>query len=475
VPNLKAVDGNISSANQPAGSPAQLIAFRNLFFHLSRDTAAEQLDSHTVELQRVDELTVSSAADPAPAPAHSLIEGENLHALTHLVKSRPGAVDCIYIDPPYNTGKAMTFHDSFDADTNNVVGVDHSPWLSFMYRRLLLARDLLTPTGVCAISVDDREQAQLRLLCDGIFGSENFIAQIVWSAPLKGRSRLIAVKHDYVLVYARSKTSLVRTENPWQEEKAGARAALAEAARLKASHGSNAEALFQAWLKTQKTLLPGVKSYRFLDERGPFAKYPLSAPRGGHHFDIAHPGTDKPCSRPARGWSVHPERIAELQAQGRLTFGKDHRSSVYQKYYLSEHMTQDLLAVIYCDRSAAAQQLSDMVGDGRFDFPKDVPTLVRLLSVFCNRSDAVFCDFFAGSGSTGHAVFEMNARDGGSREVILVTNNENDICSQVTLPRLRAALTGVWVSGAQQPLPGVLHYSRVQLIPREQTGSDSTD
>jgi adenine-specific DNA-methyltransferase len=447
----------------------QLLVFSNLFFRLQPEEAVEQLVAHTVVLQRVAERTVRSPLPPTAnsGPAHSLIEGENLHALMHLADTRRAEVDCVYVDPPYNTGREMTFTDSFDYGGHAISPDDHSKWLSFMFRRLVIARELLNQTGVCAISVDDREQAQLRLLCDGIFGEENFIAQVVWSAPLKGRSRLISVKHDYVLVYARSKTQLVRNSNPWQEEKVGARAAVAEARRLWRSKPDTAEKLYQEWLKAQTGLLPGVRSYRFLDRSGPYAKYPLSAPRGGHFFDVAHPVTNRPCATPTRGWSVRKETVDLLRQQDRLAFGKDHRSSVYQKYYLAEHLSQDLLAVLYCDRAAATRNLSEMVGAGKFDFPKDVPTLIRLLSVFCNKRDGVFLDFFAGSGSTGQAVCEMNALDAGTREVILVTNNENNICSDVALPRMRAALTGAWFSGPHTPLPGELNYYCVALYPKE--------
>jgi 16S rRNA G966 N2-methylase RsmD len=395
---------------------------------------------------------------------HLLIEGDNLHALLNLQYTHTGSVDVIYIDPPYNTGNEFRYSD-------RIVGEEdewrHSKWLSFMHRRLRLAHPLLRDTGVILIAIDDREQAHLKLLCDQIFGPRNFIAQVVWTGPRKGKSRFIQVKHDYMLVYARDRDALSATDNPWKEAKDGADRLLAEVARLRAVHGSDNAAVeggLRQWLKSNKHLRPGVKSYCNVDSRGVYAQYPLIAPKGGRSFAVRHPTTQQPCLEPERGWSVSPETMDTLRADGKLIFGPDHTTTVYQKYYLDEHLLQDPLAVFEQDRSAANAQLRALLGPGKFDYPKDVSVLQRWFSIVCNKKDAVFLDFFAGSGSTGHAVASLNAADGGTRQAILVTNNESSICTDVTHPRMKAVLSGDWHIGKRKALPGSLRYYRCEFV-----------
>lgn len=406
------------------------------------EQSVARLRSGVVPLLRDEpDWAVDSGTEGA---AHLLIEGDNLDALVALERTHRNSIDLIYIDPPYNTGNTGgdLIYDDHRVDAEDPWR--HSKWLSFMEPRLQFARRLLARHGVLMISIDDNEQAHLRMLADEIFGERNFLAQLVWTGPRKGNSRFVQVKHDYILMYARHRQVLADKGPPFKERKAGIDKTNEEIATLRRRHGDDhaaASAALAAWMASQTDLTSGVSSYRHIDERGAYAIYPLIAPRGGNKFDILHPDTGQPCRLPERGWSVSPGRAEELRAAGRLVFGDDHRSTVYQKFYLAEHEWQDPLAVFEQDRSRAAGELRRLLGRKAFDFPKDSDVLARWIGIV-GGPDATVLDFFAGSASTGHAVAKLNAADGGSRRAILVTNDEKKICREVAWPRMRAALTG---------------------------------
>ncbi|MGH9195957.1 MAG: site-specific DNA-methyltransferase, partial [Acidimicrobiia bacterium] len=249
-----------------------------------------------------------------------IIEGENLEVLKLLQKAYYGKVKIIYIDPPYNTGKEFIYPDNFregltdylrysgqvdeegfklsaNAETD---GRYHSKWLSMMYPRLFLARNLLREDGVIFISIDDHEVHNLRMLMNEIFGEENFVAELVWEKTRKNDARLFSVGHDYMLVFARSLEKLRTDATIWREPKPGAAEIVTRYRVLRAEHGANDAAVQQALREWYRSLPDGHPSkklsrYKWVDARGPWRDRDISWPGGGGpRYEIVHPETGEP-------------------------------------------------------------------------------------------------------------------------------------------------------------------------------------
>ena len=464
------------------GGLAELEAIRRRLAEIEADQAIGLTWRHfaeDVEQKLLAELPVLvheqtlgvSGGLPSDA-SHLLIEGDNLHVLHVLQATHQGRVDVIYIDPPYNTGGDFRYNDKFvDADDN----FKHSKWLSFMSRRLILAKELLPDHGVIMISIDDHEQAQLKMLCDKVFGSKNFIAQLVWQGGRKNDSRFVSVGHDYILVYAKSRDFLVTTDVKWRERKQGADAIMTaghECWEASGKDGTKATELLKKWFRELPEDHPARahKHYNHVCEVTGEVFFPdnISWPNGvGPKYEVLHPVTRKAVKVPSGGWRFSsPERMQEMIEAGRIHFGTDETKVPNRKSYLHEIDSQVPVGVFERDRRAANKQLAAMIGKGKFEFPKSVDVLGRWLGIVTSKTSLVL-DFFAGSGTTLHAVAELNALDGGSRRCILVTNNENEICREVTHPRIEAVLTGKWADGERHDaLPGSLSFYRTGFISR---------
>lgn len=374
-----------------------------------------------------------------------LIKGDNIDALRLLRQSYFGKVKLIYIDPPYNTqSDAFIYRDDFSAKQGEVLeqlgyakdNIDyikniygartHSGWLSFMYPRLLLAKDLLRDDGVIFISIDDNEQAQLKLLCDEVFGQENFVSTLVWAAGRKNDSRLISVSHEYILCYAGNKSHLISENVEWLQRKKGLREIYSQYEKIKRAHG-NSYAEMTAELKSWYSELAdghpskAHKHYRNIDRRGVYFAADISWPGGGGpKYEVLHPETNLPVKIPARGWTTpDPEKMQSWIDDERVHFGVDEKTVPCLKAYLSDQEFQAPYSVFYQDGRAATKRLRTLMGANSFDFPKDETILQELVALIAQKDDIVL-DFFAGSGTTAHAVMQQNAEDGGTRQFILV-------------------------------------------------------
>lgn len=403
------------------------------------------------------------------------IEGDNLDALKLLQESYLGKIKLIYIDPPYNTGKDRLYLDDYaessveyltrsnqkdDSENRLVTNPDtsgrfHSVWLSMMYPRLRLARNLLREDGVILISIDDTEVHNLRRLCDEVFGGENFIACMVWEKGRKNDARLVSVGHEYILIYARSMTRLRQLKVRWREEKPGTREIWEKYLELRAKHGDDDRAIerdLQAWYASLPKSHPSRKwsRYKRVDKYGPWRDRDISWPGGGGpRYDVPHPVTGKPCRVPERGWIY--STYAEMQRQiklGLVEFREDHTEPPIRKAHLRpipeefptqledaelgevgdvEEDTEEELATqvrgtyFYKQSQVAVKALRSLMGAKVFDNPKDHEEIARLIDyTTAGDRDAIILDFFAGSGTTGHSVWELNVRDGGNRRFILV-------------------------------------------------------
>lgn len=232
-------------------------------------------------------------SEDADAPNHILIEGDNLEALTALAYTHEGKIDVIYIDPPYNTGnKDFVYNDQF---VDKEDSYRHSKWLSFMSKRLRIAKRLLSDKGVIFISIDDNEQAQLKLLCDEIFGTANFLGQIILKTATDNNPSQINTEHEYMLSYCANKES----QGNWKRQSQGAKLILRQYKALKYSGLSieDIQTELRKFIRLNKAQLPQVSHYNNVDEKGVYSSSSNSSnPHpGGYTYDIIHPITNYCC------------------------------------------------------------------------------------------------------------------------------------------------------------------------------------
>lgn len=394
------------------------------------------------DIQTDVDATVTTTPEPA-LPLHLLVCSENTNYL-HLAVQPEGElsllnqVDVCYIDPPYNTGNRdtgrFTYNDAFQKDE----------WLTFMEQRLAPLRLILKPTGVVIVSIDDSEVHRLRLLMDSIFGPSNFIAQIVVDGGNpKNNARFLSVTHDYMLVYAKSRPALMKSGIKWRKKRDGVPALLKERDRLLRAGKTHEEVTthLKTWVKTQG-FAKRLKVFINSDEKGLYTYSDLSAPGKGQTYDVLHPVTGKPCAVPSRGWGMVQEKMQTLLDNDLVLFGPDHTQQPMKKLYLKDTEDQVQKAILEYPSRSSTHLLEKLLGKrGMFNNPKNLDMMRDLIHLMTPK-DGLVLDYFAGSGTTGHAVLEANRIHGTERKFILVTNNENNIFDEITRPRIQAALGG---------------------------------
>ncbi len=411
-----------------------------------------------------------------------LVEGDNLEVLKLLQKSFARQVTVIYIDPPYNTGKDFVYPDDFHDNVKNYQmltgqidgdgrkltsnteanGRFHTEWLTMMYPRLKLARNLLRDDGVILISIDDHELENLRCLSNEIFGEENFVACMTWEKGRKNDAKLVSVGHEYVLIYAKSIARLRELKRVWREEKPGAREIWEMYVLLRKKHLENDRAIevdLQQWYSSLDKKHPAKKwsRYKRVDSNGPWRDRDISWPgSGGPRYDVLHPTTGKPCQVPEAGWRFATAEEMQRQIKlGLVEFRGDHSEPPFRKAHIrpipaeieaeeisedyeledgggedtdssaedseEEFATQVRGSYFYKQSQVAVKYLRRLMGAKVFNNPKDHLELAKLFDyVTANDQNAVVLDFFAGSGSSGQAVLELNVADGGNRRYVMV-------------------------------------------------------
>jgi adenine-specific DNA-methyltransferase len=372
------------------------------------------------------------------------IEGDNLEVLKLLQKSYAGRVKMIYIDPPYNTGEDFVYKDEFRNSVDHykqqmgwlnadgtpstslarnarTSGRFHTAWLDMIYPRLRVARDLLCHDGVVFVSIDDVEAAHLRIVCDGVFGEENFIAQMIWEGANKNDARQIGTCHEYVLVYAKNRDNLPRE---WGLAKDAVEPVLKEVARLKKVHGEDyvsASSDLAGWFRANKAKpCFAHRRFRNIDARGAYKEDDPTAP-GGRRFTLKRPDDGRVIPlRANRGWGFDQDEFNRLVQEGRITFVTP--TSIMVRRYLHETDQATPQSVFYQPARSASERLASLMGANVFDYPKD-ETVLRTFVEMATRDSTDECivlDFFAGSGTTAEAVMMQNARDSRSRRYVLV-------------------------------------------------------
>lgn len=382
-----------------------------------------------------------------------LLEGDNLHSLKLLEKTHAGKVDVIYIDPPYNTGKK----DDFVYDDNYIVkedGYRHSKWLSFMQERLLVASSLLTSSGIILISIDDNEYANLKILCDEIFGEARYVTTLIWQKKTGASdAKGIATITEYILVYC---------VNNFFEN----------------SFSKNTQSY-------------DLKRYRykdeFIDSRGPY--YIDNLDRGGLSYSdslnygiecpdgtITYPNGRTEYLNDGWIWKWGKEKIQWALENKFVEFRKTNKKksgwAVCYKNYLNVNnenkpiersAPHKNLIVDVLNANATANIKEIFGGSSVFKYSKPVELIKKIIS-YSNKKDALVLDFFAGSGTTGHAVLKLNQEDGGNRKFILCTNNENNICEEITYERIKRVINGY---GDVEGIPANLKYYRTDFVSKD--------
>lgn len=369
-------------------------------------------------------------------PINILIEGDNYHSLAVLNFTHQEAIDLIYIDPPYNTGNNdFIYSDKIKSDyVKQDDPFRHSKWVSFMEKRLKLAKNLLKQTGVIFISIDDNEQAPLKMLCDEIFGEGNFIGTVVRKrrGSQANLAKNISPIHEYLLIYGKSNQSLLNNLMPSIDEGAFA-------------NSDN-------------------------DPRGAYVTMPCSN-KGGSKYEIITPTGKKHIDE----WRFKQETFNKLLEDNRIVFPKKGDGKPRYKLFLAEKKETGVIANTWWEDISTNQEgtieLKDIF-DGKvvFNNPKPVGLIKHILKL-ATKEDSIVLDFMAGSGTTGHAVLEMNKEDKGNRQFILCTNNENNICTDVCYPRIKKIIKGYKNSKKEniEGLTGNLKYYTCGFIEAEPT------
>lgn len=395
-------------------------------------------------------LTLDPTLSHGDAPwDNMIIEGDNFDALRALRASHKGAIRCIYIDPPYNTGnRDFVYNDRFVDKTHRF---RHSLWLEFMYQRLLLAKELLADDGVIFVSIDDNELFRLGMLMDRVFGEGNFIANVIWQKVYspKNTAQHFSDDHEYIVVYARRREQWV--PNP-------------------ISRSADQDRAYRN---------------RDNDPRGPWKAGDISARNfyGEGSYSITTPSGRK-IERPPSGryWVVSEKNFKELDSDGRIWWGKDGNNVPAIKRFLSEVKQGVVPQTLWTYSEVghtqdAKKQLLDVLrfessGDV-FSTPKPVQLMERILRIASKPGDTVL-DFFAGSGTFAHAVAKLNTEDGGHRKFILVSSTEatdeqpdKNLCRDVCAERVRRVLGGYTNAKGQSVdgLGGGFAYLKARRVP----------
>ncbi len=337
-----------------------------------------------------------------------LLEGDNLHSLKLLEKTHKGKIGVIYIDPPYNTGKSFIYDDNCVGDDD---AFKHSKWISFMYRRLKIARELLSSQGYIFISINDAEDAQLKLLCDEIFGEKQFVGHLTWESTTQptnaGRARFaLQKKVESIFCYAKAeKIDFVLKQID---------------SEMKYPHmGKFGPCRFEIIEKSD------AGAYR----------------RDSMKFEILGQAP-----REGKRWQIGEDTARQLEKEGKVEIVDGIvKKAVYPEDELDKIKFEPFWSHLTSEKVGTAQngkdELNNILGYASgFDTVKPVQLIKELLSHF--RNDVTVLDFFAGSGTTGQAVMELNQEDSGHRKFILCTNNDNDICETITYKRLEKIMDG---------------------------------
>ncbi len=459
-------------------------------------TTQTEIFSETEMDEAKSQQPKAKSQQPSLPPNHLLIEGDNLHALTALTFTHEGKIDVIYIDPPYNTGsKDFKYNDHF---VDKEDSYRHSKWLSFMHKRLEIAKRLLSDKGVIFISIDDNEQAQLKMLCDSIFGEVNCIGPIIQNKQnAKNDTINIQKNHEYILVYRKTcqfsnnnkvipnlmyndfKTKNVFVEGSNYYYLNDAITTRGEGGILNARPNLGHTIYFNPETKDIIAVCDYDTELAKISN-DPKLVYSIDSDLVSKGYISIRP----PKVRGKLGcWTWSKEKVNEekndLVVTGKLgSYSVKKRTFVNVndtfrengKLYFKSNSESNSRSLIDYSTNDGTEKLNEVLTvSGKFNNPKNLEMLKYFVALIPAKNFTIL-DFFAGSGTTLHATMQLNAEDGGNRQCIMVTNNENNICEEVTYERNKRVIQG-YTNAKGAEVPGLTHnnlrYYKSEFVGRE--------
>lgn len=466
------------------------------------EAVEEQLREQLPVFREVPERRILSG--DADAPNHIIIEAENLHALVALTYTHAGRIDVMYLDPPYNTGnKDFVYNDSY-VDSED--SYRHSKWLSFMEKRLKIAMTLLSDKGVVFISIDDNEQANLKILCDEIFGHDHYVACIAWQRTYSTRndSKGMPKEVESILVYSKQPNwtpkKLPRTDKmnslykspdndprPWTSSSVSAPGAATHQGMVYAiQHPFTGEMMYptigRCWSLGQDSMLDNLNkwcSYKLEDLHDESVRAEVCGISVNEiRQNVLGIILDEPLE-------VARDKAKAVLNKGNwpyFYFTNGGKGGLRRKTYLEDmegRVVTNFFSYDECGHTDEAKKEVISIFDGKapFDTPKPTRLLKRVFQIATDCNSTIL-DFFAGSGTTMHAAMQLNAEDGGHRQCILVTNNENGICENVTYERNKRVIQGYSTPKGEQ-IAGLtknnLRYYKADFIARDPSSKNKRE
>lgn len=423
------------------------------------DKPEEIADQCERELPVLTEDKTKEIVKDHSKPTNFIFEGDNYHTLYTLNFTHKRKIDTIYIDPPYNTGNKSWRYNNDYIDKED--RFRHSKWLSFMSKRLRLARRLLKETGIIICAIDDYEFASLKLLFDEIYGEQNRLGTLVVVHNPRGRNddKFFASQHEYVLVYAKNSDKAtihhfaLNDDDKDQYKKADDISPFAETSFIRTGNNS------------KRTERPNLYYPIYYNEKT--NELSLTKSKGWEELlPLNNDGEEKT-------WRWGKETFLELQATELFVKKVKGENKIYKKRRLTDNTGKKPKTVWYDSKYDASSNgimlLQKILGkDNTFNYPKSLYAVKDILEITTDKNSLIL-DFFAGSGTTGQAVLELNLQDKGNRQFILCTNNENQICEEVTYPRIKKVIEGY---SDKKGIPANVKYFKTDYVPFVLTDND---
>ncbi len=396
--------------------------------------------------ERVPEKVVTDCQDKLPVltevkdkeittdenePTHILIEGDNYHALSVLNYTHKGKIDLIYIDPPYNTGAKDWKYNNDYVDKQDTFR--HSKWLTMINHRLQLARNLLKDDGIIVCAIDHNELFTLGVLMDEIFYEENRlgIVSVVHKPEGRNQEKFFGTSNEFALFYSKNKSLSKFNKIAIDEETADKFTETDEKGNYR--------------LKNFIRMADGKYATK---EAKPKFYYPIYVSDDLKTISLEKSNDLKAIypiikSGVERTWKTLPNTFLDYLNEGNIIAKKENEEIViYEKLYEDQVIRTHWIKKEYHAYHFGTKILDNILGEKKFNFPKSVHLIEDILKLITKKNNSIILDFFAGSGTTGHAVLNLNKKDGGNRRFILCTNNENEICEEVTYPRVKNVIIG---------------------------------
>lgn len=412
-----------------------------LVFEEHRESIDEVLENNLPVLTEDTDLFIDNGGQ-----MNFLIEGDNLASLKLLEKTHKCKIDIIYIDPPYNTGAKDWKYNNDYVDENDTFR--HSKWASMMCARLSIAKNLLTDNGILVCAIDHNELYQIGMILDSLFGEDNRIGicAVVHKPEGRNQEKFFGTSHEYALYYAKNKNlakfNKVVLDDEMQQtfDKYDEQGAYKRKNFIRMADGKYAtrEAKPNFWYPIYVS--PGLNNFSIVKNDGWFEIFP-----------VIKSGVE-------RTWKTLPATFMKLVSENSIEADLvDGRVEIYEKLRENQVIKTHWIKKEYHAYHFGSKILNEILGTKKFDFPKSL-FLMRDIFKLISPRKATILDFFAGSGTTGHAVMKLNAEDGGSRKFILCTNNENNICRDVTYERIKRVI-------AKEDYKASLKYFKVDYLP----------